>query len=1083
LNSSGPFRAFEGMCQIIRDPIMLVATETRAPYTRSRILSVNTACEELLQFNLARLFNQSLHQLLVDPEDPLNTSWQTYNFDLEQPWQGSIQLRTRANKTIAADVTVSRIGYEQGENYYVLRLGVKPAKETPVVQSPSLGANPSSNNFVAAPILPTESAPKQEPEIPDWVKQLSAPQTIPSPANNPFSTQTPFSPSFALDSLGTLPSWSSAETSSAAPLPDAVTATVEEIASTPIEAPAVTPEIAANKTPELVPAAIENLDTGTKIVLPTATLPSENHLASVLDLTPASIFRVGIAQDHCYFIDANRQHELITGFESAKIRGKRVDLVLPTAQAQIAENHYRHCAESGRPMVYEIYLLTPLGERWFQTTLTPIADASGKIQELVGVSLDVTDRRHTADALAQKIEQQAAIAELGQLALTQLDLDLMLNKATEIVAQGLSVPFCKVQEYISNEQKLLLRAGYGWDSGFVGVHTSSIWENTQAASTLKSLNPIIVENFDTEKRVESSDLLKSHGIKSGAAVVISGLSGPFGILSVHSHNARAFSQDQIFFLQAAADTLANAIKNNLSEQALRESERLVSSILESAQIGIGVSDESGRFIRVNPNFCKIFGYEAKDLLGREFTILLPFAEHQQARQIYTQFMKTGIEAAGEGTCLRSDGRPVDVQITAGRLQRADGSMLRVTTVEDITQRKITENSLKLFQLAAINSHDGIIITEPAPVDNPGPKIIFANAASSAITGFAANEILGATLRIFQGPESDPEKAREIQSAMRARVPAEVEMVLHRRDKTTYWAQVTVAPVTDMQGRHMNWLITFRDITERKQNENLLEIAKDQAVSASQAKSDFLAGISHEIRTPLNAIIGFSDVLRREIFGPLGHERYRTYSQDIHDSGRHLLQLINNTLDLSKIEAGVLELHESEVPIEAIVRSSVALLRDNAVNAQLTMETELAADLPLLFGDETKIKQILLNMLSNAIKYTLPGGKIIVRSMLVEGGLALQVEDSGVGIPQHDLPKVMQKYMQASNEQNKHQTGTGLGIPVIKSLIELHQGSLDLASVEGQGTTITVVFPSARLRQAQSRPFPAAKKSGGAKKAS
>lgn len=1035
--TSGPFRAFEGMCQIIRDPIMLVATETRAPYTRSRILSVNAAAEALLQFSTARLYNQSLHQLLLDDEDPLNTSWQNYNFDLEQPWQGKLNLRTKNSKQVAADASVTRIGHEHGENYYVVRFTPQAQMQpSPTISSPGTPGQSNKNNIN---------------ELPDWLRQLSQNNAPLQPAGSPlpktdtdapaFVTQTPFSPSFSLDSLGMLPSWTT-QTSPVEPEP-----------------------VAEAETEPTAPASVEFLAATINLS------PTDRLLSRVLGAAPAAIFRIGIKDGDFIFLDANQKHQEISGYGSTDIRGQAVRAVLPADKARELEQHYRQGFAADTSYTYEVEMDTPIGKRWFQSTIAPIRNEDNQTQELVGVSIDITDRMQTADTLAEKIDQQAAIAELGQLALTQLDLDTMLGKATEIIATAMRVPYSKIQEYSSNEQVLRLRAGTGWNPGLVGLHTASIWDNTQAANTLKSLNPIIVENFDIEKRYVASDLLKSHGIKSGAAVVISGLSGPYGILSVHSEQPSTFNEGQIYFLQAAADTLANAIKNNLSEQALRESERLVSSILESAQIGIGVSDESGRFVRVNPAFCKIFGYEARDILGREFTILLPFSEHQQARQVYSEFMKTGIEASGEGTCLRSDGRPVDVHITAGRLQRADGSMLRVTTVEDITKRKITENSLKLFQLAAINSHDGVIITEPGPIENPGPKIIFANAAASDITGFAPHEILGATLRVFQGPQSDPEKARELQSAMRSRQPADVEMILQRKNSGMYWAEIAIAPVTDMQGRLMNWLMTFRDVTERKENEKLLTIAKDQAVTASQAKSDFLAGISHEIRTPLNAIIGFADVLRREIFGALGHERYRTYAQDIHDSGRHLLQLINNTLDLSKIESGVLELHESEVPIDAVIRSSVALLRDNAQNAKLEIHTDIADGLPLLWADETKVKQVLLNMLSNAIKYTLPGGKITVRAALTDRGLALGVEDTGIGIPKAELPKVMQKYMQASNEQNKHQTGTGLGIPVIKSLIEIHQGWLELSSTEGVGTAITAIFPKERLRASPSRSFP------------
>lgn len=1041
---TGPLKAFDAFAQICRDPLLLIATDASTATTRARILSVNEPGESMLQFPAHRLHNQSFHQLLVAPEAELNNNWAAHNFDGEDAWEGPLALRTRNSQIVKGPVAITKLGNEGHENYFMLRF----IQEKPTdIQIPEEARTPPELTFwpPPSPSLPTS----------DEMPTLAAPAE-----ENPFQFLTPpttfsLSPDFSFSAP-------------ADPLPE----------------PLPELEIA----PEFEPPAVESFlpepqaEPAPPAPIPPA--PSADHAPSNMDMarleavlrhTPAGIFRVQVLPNKEFrYIGANQRHEEMAGQSSELIAGKTPEDIMPIEQAQQIRRRYEQCLDADKPITYEEFLELPAGGRWWQTTLVPLKDDSGEIVEMVGVSYDVSDRKNTAEALADKINQQAAIAELGQLALTQLDLRVMLNKAAEIVAQALNVPFCKIQEYSSTEQTLILRAGIGWNEELHTPYSSSIWENTQAAATLKSLNPIIVENYDGDSRFVPSPLLQKYEIKSGVAVVITGLSGPYGILSIYSNEVRAFNEDQVYFLQAAADTIASAIKNNMSERALRESERLVSSILESAQIGIGVSDESGRFVRVNPAFCRIFGYESKDLLGREFTVLLPLPEHQKAREVYQQFMKTGMEMPGEGTCLRSDGRPVDVQITAGRLERADGSMLRVTTVEDITRRKAIENSLRLFQLAALNSNDGIIITEPGPIDSPGPRIIFCNAAAAQITGFSQNEIIGSNLMLFQGGETERTKILEIQSGMRMRQPREVELVLHHKDKSPYWAQIGLVPVNDLNGRHMNWLMTLRNITERKQGEHQLQSAKEQADTANQAKSDFLAGISHEIRTPLNAIIGFADVLRRELFGPMGHDRYKTYATDIHDSGRHLLQLINNTLDLSKIEAGVLELHESEIPMDAVIRSSMALMRDNAQNAKIKLQTEIQEDLPRLRGDETKIKQILLNMLSNAIKYTLPNGTITIICKTDERGLVLQVRDTGVGIPKSELGKVMQKYTQASNEQNKHMQGTGLGIPVTKSLIELHQGILELDSEEGVGTTISAIFPKERFVSVQANPFPGRK---------
>ncbi len=943
-----PLKVFEAISAIASEPMLLLAVETRAPNTRARILSVNAAGEEMLQFTASRLYNQSFHQLIADSEDILNTAWQNYNFDLPEPWNGKMHLRTKDNRVLTLNAFSTHIAFNGSENFFALRfaphaqlLKSQPALEKQIVEE-----------------LQTESA----------------------------------------------------------------------------------------------------------------------KLEAVLRFIPAAIFRIEVKPDGGFqYLSVNLKYEEMSGQKTENMAGKTPQDILPESQAQAMTDRYAQCVQSRKSVVFEEYLSLPIGQRWWQTMLVPIADETGAIVEIAGVSHDITDRKNAAVELATKIDQQAAIAELGQLALTQMDRNLLLSKAVEIVGQALNAPLVRIEEYSSEKQALLPRAQYGWPQD-TPQQESSIWDNTPAAAALKTLSPVAVEDFNKDSGYSLSVDLREQGVKSGLFAVISGLSGPFGILSAHETTARNYDEDQIYFLQAAADTIASAIKNNLSEQALRESERLVSSILDAAQIGIGVSGEDGRFVRVNQAFANIFGYAAKELLGREFTLLLPSEDAEEAKKVYAEFMKTGIEQPGEGVCLRKDGTGVAVQITAGRVRRADGSMLRVTTVEDISKRKEIESSLRQFQLAALSSHDALMIVQPFGEEAGAmPKIIFGNAAAQKITGYSVQELLGRPASILFGNQTPQKDLQQIQAILLENRNADLETMLHRKDGSTFWAQMGVVPVQDTDGSRTSWLLTLRDISDRKQHEAGLHQAKEQADVASRAKSDFLAGVSHEIRTPLNAIIGFADVIRRELFGPLGHERYMTYAQDIHDSGRHMLQLINNTLDLSKIEAGVLDLHESDIPIDAVIRSSVALLRDNAQKGQITLETKIEENLPLLRGDETKVKQILLNMLSNAIKYTLPGGKIVVRGMMHSGGLALQVEDNGVGIAQDDIPKVMEKYVQAASEQNKHTQGTGLGIPVTKSLVELHQGELLLESQQGQGTVITAVFPSERLIHKNKELFPTLKK--------
>ncbi len=253
--------------------------------------------------------------------------------------------------------------------------------------------------------------------------------------------------------------------------------------------------------------------------------------------------------------------------------------------------------------------------------------------------------------------------------------------------------------------------------------------------------------------------------------------------------------------------------------------------------------------------------------------------------------------------------------------------------------------------------------------------------------------------------------------------------------------------------------------ELSQLAETLVLAKEEAETASRTKSEFLANMSHELRTPLNAIIGFSDVMRRGIFGPVS-ERYRSYAQDIHDSGTHLLEIITDILDLSKVEAGRLTLHEEEVDLASVVVTCERLVRERADKGSVRLAIDLAsfARLPCLRADQIKLKQILLNLLSNAVKFTPSGGRVTIAGRIDPGGpLVIAIDDTGIGMTERQLRLALQPFRQVDSSLARRHEGTGLGLPLTKSLVELHQGELAIDSTFGKGTRIEVRFPSARTR--------------------
>ena len=278
-------------------------------------------------------------------------------------------------------------------------------------------------------------------------------------------------------------------------------------------------------------------------------------------------------------------------------------------------------------------------------------------------------------------------------------------------------------------------------------------------------------------------------------------------------------------------------------------------------------------------------------------------------------------------------------------------------------------------------------------------------------------------------------------------------------------------VTEMRGR----IVALEDARERlqRQGEELeaaaakLAKARDAALVASHAKSAFVANMSHELRTPLNAILGFSEMIEGGFLGELSG-RYRAYGADIHASGQHLLELINQILDLSKVEAGRMELLESEFAAGHAVESCEKLLAERAAKAGVNFRVAIQPDLPRLRADELKFRQVLLNLASNAIKFTPKGGEVTLSVHADARGLVVAVSDTGVGMKSEDIPLALEPFRQVGDDQRHKQQGTGLGLPLAKAFVELHDGIFEIASEPQRGTTITVTFPPERLCRAPAR---------------
>ena len=344
-----------------------------------------------------------------------------------------------------------------------------------------------------------------------------------------------------------------------------------------------------------------------------------------------------------------------------------------------------------------------------------------------------------------------------------------------------------------------------------------------------------------------------------------------------------------------------------------------------------------------------------------------------------------------------------------------------------------------------------------------------SAGAEALFGYRLSEVAGRPFTELLAPESRKVVRNYLAALDHSGLASvfndgrEVEAVVAQGTVPLFIAIGRIGASGGAGGGGQAYCVVVRDLTQWKKTEAELRRSKEEAERASAQKSEFLANISHELRTPLNAILGFSEVMRSQRFGALSNQKYLGYANDIHESGEHLLSLINDLLDLSKVEAGKLELNFTSVNLAALVDQCLAVLQEHAAAAQVVLRKNIPAGLPNVVADQRSVKQILLNLISNAVKFTDPGGQVIVSARLARTGeLTVSVKDTGIGMTETELQAAIQPFKRIESPGRNQAPGTGLGLPLSRALAEANRASFAISSERRKGTLVEITFPTTRV---------------------
>jgi PAS domain S-box-containing protein len=739
---------------------------------------------------------------------------------------------------------------------------------------------------------------------------------------------------------------------------------------------------------------------------------TESLYTTLMDNMPTPI---SLKQVDGRYLYVNKVFAERRGLTLAQLKGKTSNELWPNAPTEHMELRDEALRQTGSSIEVETESLGVDGvQRIYRGIKFPIFGDDGLIAAIGSVHTDITDRKQMEDALAQSEARFRDIVEVASDWVWEMDADFRFTYVSDRVYEMSGFP----QGALDGKTRM-------------EVSGQSEWTGEWRAH---------FEDMESHKNFRNFEYSGQDAEGQTRYFAISG--------------KPVFDNDGVFTGYRGTGSDITELKRMAHENA--EKSALLQTIFDAAPVSFSFRDTGGRFVFLNKRLVDDMGGQAEDYIGKTTSEVLGSILGESAEGIVMKVL--GSKQPIMDQELRPERRPGQIyRFSVVPVFDDEGAISGALSIGlEVTAQKETEEAVRRNE-SLLRS---VIDNSPAAISLKGLDDRFKLVNKTVLSMHDATEaqMVGELDSVFFTKKHGSVRAEHEQDVLDSGVPVTKE-------------RTGALP----SGKLVNWLVTkfplrneadditgigsiSVDLTELRQVEENLRAALTDAESANQAKSEFLANMSHELRTPLNAIIGFAETLSDQYFGPLGSDRYIEYSGDIKTSGEHLLQLINDILDVSAIEVGKHRLDIKSTNVPGVVEECVPIISQRANRKGITFTFGTLDHLPQIDADQRALKQILLNILGNAVKFTPSGGAVMLSAAASPDALAFEIRDTGPGIAEDKMDSLTDPFVRGEPDPHKSQEGTGLGLAIVKSLVELHDGELSIDSTLGRGTTVTVTLP-------------------------